>query len=127
MMAGKARLVLSSDGPTHPALTRRVGETQVSGKRPKGVSRPSGAVASGDPVVACGRGERYPPQDRVQYGSPSPRGSTWALVVRKTPHTGRPELVRPTSLVLGYREVAIRSRVVLVAPIGAGSPRVLVL
>ena len=52
---------------------------------------------------------------------------TWALVVRKAPHTRRPELVRPTSLVLGYGEVAIRSRVALVAQMGAGSPRVLVL
>ena len=41
--------------------------------------------------------------------------------IRKAPHAGRPELVGPSSLILGYGERAIRTWVSIVPPIGTGS------
>jgi hypothetical protein len=51
-----------------------------------------------------------------------------ALVgIRKAPHTRRPKLVRPTSLILAYCERAAGTRVSVVPPIGPEAIVVIVL
>jgi len=47
--------------------------------------------------------------------------------IRKAPHTWRPELIRPTSLILAYRERAARTGVSIVPPIGLETIMVIVL
>jgi hypothetical protein len=43
-----------------------------------------------------------------------------SLGIGKAPHAWRPQLVRPTPLILGYRERAIGTGVSVVPPIGTG-------